>query len=100
MGGGSGTGRLFLWPESLCIVNLSPFFGKNDSLYVEGKTPLRRLVGALDGVQWGSTGAVVLPMGYEYCSHPFSHRRSDFLSACGEWCGESKRDLRSLSVSP
>ena len=27
-------------------------------------------MGALDGVQWGITGAAVLPMGYEYCSHP------------------------------
>ena len=27
-------------------------------------------MGALDGVRGGSTGAVVLPMGYEYCSHP------------------------------
>ena len=46
----------------------------------------------MDGEYWGYSSAV----GYEYCSHPFSHRRSDFLSTCGEWCGESKRDLRRL----
>lgn len=56
---------------NLYLANLRPvFWGRRLSIYVEGKTPLRRLVGALDGVRGGSTGAVVLPMGYEYCSHP------------------------------
>ena len=56
---------------NLYLANLRPvFWGRRLSVYVEGKTPLRRLVGALDGVRGGSTGAVVLPMGYEYCSHP------------------------------
>ena len=46
----------------------------------------------MDGEYWGCSAAV----GGRILFASLSHRRSDFWSACGEWCGERKKDLRSL----
>lgn len=68
-------------------------------------------VGALGGVQRGITGAAVLPMGYEYCSHPLPFGMSilshpfplDGVIFClrvGNGVGKAKGTHGVYSVSP